>query len=29
MTKPKMIFFDYGQTPVNEANFDGAYGWTV
>lgn len=26
MTKPKMILFDYGQTLVNEANFDGVKG---
>ena len=26
MTKPKMILFDYGQTLVNEAKFDGVKG---
>ena len=26
MTKPKMILFDYGQTLVNEATFDGVMG---
>lgn len=26
MQKPKMILFDYGQTLVNEAKFDGVRG---
>ncbi len=26
MRKPKMILFDYGQTLVNEAKFDGVKG---